>query len=91
MPADQEAGEDEVMVVVAPAAGQNIDHLELFRFLEPRIAHFMLPRFIRVVAELPKTPTQKVQKHLLKEAGVTSDTWDREAEGITVKRDKIGA
>ena len=91
IPVPSELGEDEVMVVVAPAAGQNIDHLELFRFLEPRIAHFMLPRFIRVVAELPKTPTQKVQKHLLKEAGVTSDTWDREAEGITVKRDKIGA
>jgi crotonobetaine/carnitine-CoA ligase len=32
-----------------------------------------------------------VQKNLLKDAGVTPDTWDREAEGIKVKRQKIGA
>ncbi|MBL6954164.1 MAG: AMP-binding protein [Alphaproteobacteria bacterium] len=91
IPVPSELGEDEVMVVVAPVPGRNIDPLALFRFLEPRMAHFMLPRFIRIVAELPKTPTQKVQKHLLKEAGVTPDTWDREAMGITVKREKIGA
>ena len=51
----------------------------------------MLPRYIRVVDELPKTPTQKVQKHLLKNDGITPDTWDREAEGIIIKREKIGA
>ena len=90
IPVPSELGEDEVMVVVAPVAGKEIEPLELFRFLEPRMAHFMLPRFIRVVDELPKTPTQKVQKHLLKEAGITGATWDREAEGITVKREKIG-
>jgi crotonobetaine/carnitine-CoA ligase len=91
IPVPSELGEDEVMVVVAPVAGKEIEPLELFRFLEPRMAHFMLPRFIRVVDELPKTPTQKVQKHLLKKAGITGATWDREAEGITVKREKIGS
>jgi len=54
------------------------------------MAHFMLPRYIRIVPELPKTPTSKVMKHLLKEEGVTANTWDREAAGITVKREKIG-
>jgi crotonobetaine/carnitine-CoA ligase len=84
-------GEDDVMVVVSAVAGQSVSALELFRFLEPRMAHFMLPRYIRVVDELPKTPTQKIRKHLLKESGVTPDTWDREAAGITVRRDKIGS
>ncbi len=65
IPVPSELGEDEVMVVVAPVDGSSIDPLELLRFLEPRMAHFMLPRFIRIVDELPKTPTQKVQKHLL--------------------------
>jgi crotonobetaine/carnitine-CoA ligase len=50
----------------------------------------MLPRYIRIIDDLPKTPTQKIKKHLLKDAGVTPDTWDREKEGIKVKRDKIG-
>jgi crotonobetaine/carnitine-CoA ligase len=85
-----ELGEDEVMVVVSAVEGESIEPLELFSFLQPRMAHFMLPRFIRVVQELPKTPTQKIMKHLLKEDGVTADTWDREAAGITVKRDRIG-
>ena len=90
VPVPSELGEDEVMVVVAPVSDQQIDPKELFHFLEPRMAHFMLPRFIRIVDELPKTPTQKVQKNLLKEAGITPDTWDREAVGIKVKREKIG-
>ena len=78
------------MVLVSAVDGQLIDPINLFRFLEPRMAHFMLPRYIRIVPELPKTPTSKVMKHLLKEEGVTANTWDREAAGITVKREKIG-
>ncbi len=90
IPVPSELGEDEVMIVVAPVPGKTIDPLELFHFLEPRMAHFMLPRFIRIMDNLPKTPTQKVQKNLLKGDGITSDTWDREVAGIKVKRDKIG-
>ena len=85
-----EFGEDDVLVLVSPVDGQLIDPINLFRFLEPRMAHFMLPRYIRIVSELPKTPTSKIMKHLLREEGVTADTWDREAAGITVKREKIG-
>jgi crotonobetaine/carnitine-CoA ligase len=51
----------------------------------------MLPHYIRVIDDLPKTPTQKVQKHILRDAGVTPDTWNREAAGIVVKREKIGS
>jgi crotonobetaine/carnitine-CoA ligase len=86
-----EFGEDEVLVVVSVVKGQSVDPLALFQFLEPRMAHFMLPKFIRVIDELPKTPTQKIKKHLLKEEGVTNDTWDRQVAGINVKRGKIGS
>jgi crotonobetaine/carnitine-CoA ligase len=90
IPVPSEFNEDEVMVVVAPAPGQSIDAEALFRFLEPRMAHFMLPRFVRIVADLPKTPTQKVQKVLLKDEGITADTWDREKAGIKVRREALG-
>ena len=53
------------------------------------MAHFMVPRYVRVLAELPKTPTQKVQKNLLRADGVTPDTWDREAAGIRVRRERL--
>lgn len=90
IPVPSELGEDDVMIVVAPVEGRHIDYEELFHFLEPRMAHFMLPRYVRIMDELPKTPTQKIQKHVLKADGVTADTWDREAAGIEVKRERIG-
>ena len=65
---------------------QTTNEEAIIRFLEPRMARFMVPRFIDVVAELPKTPTGKVRKHLLREAGVTSTTWDREAAGVKLER-----
>ena len=67
------------------STGTTLDPAELIEFLMPRMAHFMVPRYVRIVPELPKTPTQKVQKHLLRDEGVTADTWDREAAGIRVE------
>jgi carnitine-CoA ligase len=89
IPVASEHGEDEVMVVLATKPGQTIDPAELIAFLAPRMAHFMVPRYIRVIDALPKTPTTKVQKAGLREAGVTSDTWDREAHGIKLKRNNL--
>jgi crotonobetaine/carnitine-CoA ligase len=81
--------EDEVLAVIAPQPGADIDPAELVLYLRPRLPHFMIPRFVRVMAELPKTPTQKVQKHLLRDDGVTKDTWDREAAGIKIRRERL--
>lgn len=71
-----ELGEEEVMVVVVPRAGTEVDAAELVAFCEERIAAFMVPRFVRVVPDLPKTPTEKVQKFELRRVG-TAGAWDR--------------
>jgi carnitine-CoA ligase len=84
-----EHGEDEVLAAIAPVDGATIDPVELVQFLQPRMAHFMVPRYVRVLPELPKTPTQKVQKNLLRADGVTADTWDREAAGIRIRRERL--
>jgi len=89
IPAANLGGEDDVMVVVAPKPGANIDPAELLQFLIPRMAHFMVPRYVRILPALPKTPTNKIQKVELRKEGVTSDTWDRDAAGIVVKREKL--
>ena len=81
--------EDEVLAVVQPVPGEEIDPVELTEFLIPRMAHFMVPRYLRFMDDLPKTPTLKIQKHLLRDEGVTGDTWDREAAGIKLKRDRL--
>ena len=77
------------MIAVEARPGETIDPHALIDFLIPRMAHFMVPRFIRIMAHLPKTPTGKVQKPLLREQGRTQDTWDREAAGIIIKRDRL--
>ncbi|KAB2810910.1 ATP-dependent acyl-CoA ligase [Pimelobacter simplex] len=84
-------GEDEVLAVIAPAPGRSVDVAELIEFIRPRMAHFMVPRFYRLLDELPKTPTSKVQKHALREAGVTADTIDREDLGVRIRQEHIGA
>ena len=85
-----EFADDEIMIVVAPVPGATIDPRELVEFLRPRMAHFMVPRYIRIVAELPKTPTQKVQKTALRGDGVTADAWDREKDGgIVLRRERL--
>jgi crotonobetaine/carnitine-CoA ligase len=75
VPAD--IGEDEVMVCVAPKAGRTVEPAALARWCEERMAAFMVPRYIRFVPALPKTPTERVQKFELRREGVTADTWDR--------------
>jgi crotonobetaine/carnitine-CoA ligase len=44
---------------------------------------------LRFVDALPRTPTQKVEKHELRAAGRTPDAWDREAAGILIERDRL--
>lgn len=85
-----EYSEDEVMVVVAPVPGQAIDPRELAEFLIDTMPYFMVPRYIRLLDELPKTPSAKVMKTELRTEGITEDTWDREAAGLRVRRESFG-
>jgi crotonobetaine/carnitine-CoA ligase len=87
IPVASEFSEDEVLVVLAPASGASLDPEEIIRHLLPRVASHMLPRFVRIMDELPKTPTSKVEKHILRTEGVTADTWDRERAGIVIRRE----
>lgn len=86
-----EIAEDEVCAVVAIREGETFDPAALIEFLRPRMAHFMVPRYVRIVDALPRTPTAKIEKVKLRAEGLTADTWDREAAGIVIKREKIGA
>jgi carnitine-CoA ligase len=86
-----EFGEDEVLAVIAPVPGETVDPAELIAFLAPRLPHFMVPRYVRILADLPKTPTQKVEKHVLRNEGLTDDAWDRESAGIRFRRERLAS
>jgi len=73
------------MIVCIPD-GEAPDPAELTEWLAKEMPYFMVPRYIRFVDELPKTPTERVQKVKLRDEGVTADTFDREKAGIKVSR-----
>jgi crotonobetaine/carnitine-CoA ligase len=77
-----EAGEDEVMAVVVADEGARASAVELWQFCEGKVPAFAIPRFVRFVDALPKTPSEKVQKAALREAGVTAETHDRTVEVV---------
>jgi crotonobetaine/carnitine-CoA ligase len=78
-PVASELAEDEVMVAVLPRPGSVLDPHDLVRHCERELPAFAVPRFIETVPELPLTETGKVRKAVLRERGVTADTWDRTA------------
>jgi crotonobetaine/carnitine-CoA ligase len=84
-----EHGEDEVMIVVETVAGAAVTAEALLTFLRPRMPHFMLPRYIRFMPSIPRTPTEKIQKQMLRDDGVTADTWDRDRAGIKVTSERL--
>lgn len=84
-----ELSEDEILVAVSLVEGQSLEWEDLVEFLVPRMAHFMVPRYFRRLPQLPKTPTQKIEKYLIRQEGCTRDTWDREAAGIRIRRDRL--
>ncbi|MDQ2736978.1 MAG: ATP-dependent acyl-CoA ligase [Pseudomonadota bacterium] len=78
-PVQCELGEDEVMAALVAHAGCTIDAAELARHCESRLPRFAIPRYIDVLADLPRTENGKVQKYRLRERGVGAETWDRAA------------
>jgi carnitine-CoA ligase len=72
-----EAGEDEVMAVLTTA--KPVSPAEIWDWCQGRVPAFAIPRFVRFVDALPKTPSEKIRKAELRRAGVTQDTFDRAA------------
>jgi crotonobetaine/carnitine-CoA ligase len=76
-PVRSELAEDEVMAAVVAREPGGLDAAELARFCESRLPKFAIPRFIALMAELPRTENGKVQKFKLRERGVPPGCWDR--------------
>lgn len=82
-------GEDEVKVLVVPSSGADPSAEALLYYCVEEMPYFMVPRYIEFKSDLPRTPTQKVQKIKLREEGITPGTWDREQAGIRVTRQGV--
>jgi crotonobetaine/carnitine-CoA ligase len=88
VPAEHGVGaEDEVKLCVILKEGEEeLDPAELHEYCAQRMPYFAIPRYIEYVAEIPKTANEKVRKNVLREQGITPNTWDRESAGIQVRK-----
>ena len=77
--------EHEVLAAVVLRPGHDLDRTELVVWAAERLPHFMVPRYIRVVDALERTPSGKIRKRPIREDG-SADAWDREAADVHVGR-----
>jgi crotonobetaine/carnitine-CoA ligase len=85
-PLPSELGEDEVAAAILLEPGQSLEPVDIVRHCEGQIAYFAIPRYVRILSQMPLTENGKIKKGVLRDAGVTADTWDREAAGVKVRR-----
>ena len=71
--------------MVVPKPGRELDPEALLDHCQQRMAHFAVPRFVRFADELPKNPSQRIEKFKLRELGPTG-AWDRDEHGYVVQR-----
>lgn len=78
-------GDDDVLLCVVPGERGRPDEAALIAHLAAALPHFMVPRYLRYLDVLPRTPTGKPQKVQLRNEGVTPTTWDRKTAGVSLR------
>ncbi len=70
--------EEDVLAYVVLRPGRVVSPASLHRHCVEYGARHLAPRFIVEVDELPRTPTQKVEKHRLRRSAPDPSAWDAE-------------
>jgi crotonobetaine/carnitine-CoA ligase len=86
-----ELGDHDVKVFIVALAPERrpFPYEDLIEFLLARLPYFMVPRYIELVDELPRTATQKVRKSALRDRPPSPACWDREEAGLLVTRNGV--
>jgi crotonobetaine/carnitine-CoA ligase len=80
------SAEQEIMVCVVVEEGENPDPHALLSHCAKRMPYFAVPRYVRFMDALPKTPTARVRKVELRELGADHDCYDRATSGPELGR-----
>lgn len=71
-----ELAEDDIMASITLVEGATLKETDLIEYLKENLPKFAVPRYVKVVAELPKTETHRVRKKELESLKVVAGTWD---------------
>ena len=82
-------GEDDIKLCLRLVPAAAADHVALAETLLQVLPRALTVRYYELFDDLPKTPTRKVEKYLIRQEGITPDTWDRERAGLGLKRERL--
>jgi len=72
-----ELGGDDLKIVVVAKPDSHVTPEELIMHAERLLPKYSIPRYVEFTNELPKTPTNKIMKHVLRSKPFSLETWDR--------------
>jgi crotonobetaine/carnitine-CoA ligase len=84
----QAAVEQEVMAFLVPSDEPPAPE-DVIEFVTSRLPYFAVPRYLEFVEEFPRTIALRVDKQALRDRGISDTTWDREAAGIRLRRERL--
>lgn len=76
-----ELSEDDVKICVRLASGASFDPEAFLAWSADHLPRYMIPRYVEVVEDLPRTPTQRIEKYRLRETARSAKTWDADRRG----------
>jgi carnitine-CoA ligase len=79
-----DVGDEDIKVFIKPIGGKRLDPLDLIRWCESRLAYFQIPRYVELVDDFPRTPTERIRKDQLSTS--TATCWDLERSGYRARR-----
>jgi crotonobetaine/carnitine-CoA ligase len=87
IPVPSPLGEDDLCVYVTLRDGVAFSEEAFVRHAAGILPYFMVPRYVGRTDELPRTPSGKVQKYVLRQLAIKPGSlWDCEAHGIQLRR-----
>lgn len=84
--ASEYAGDDDIKLCIVCRASHIPDPRQLTEHLARLLPHYMVPRYIEFLPEMPRTPTSKLQRALMKKAAHEGSVWDRKNAGVSLRR-----
>lgn len=82
MPYPSEVGEDDVWVVAVVRSGSTLTAEILAEYCRAKLPRYAVPRYIQFERDLPKTPTQRIEKYKIRQNGLGEHAVDCEAAGM---------
>lgn len=64
----EEGEEDDLLLFIEVADSKLVDYRDLLSWFQENLPMFMQPKFVRICNEMPRTSTDKIQKHSLAKA-----------------------